>query len=694
MEVLTRKAYHRRKRLIGTILKTTTLFLTLSLGAVAATIAYAYQMEPPSLSVPETTVMYSSDSEVIGELHRGQNRHWIPIEDMGEEIIEATLAVEDRRFYNHYGFDFFRIGGAVLTNLRSGMKVQGASTITQQYARNLYLHHDKTWTRKFHEAMYALRLELHYTKEEILEGYLNTIYYGHGAYGIEAAANLYFQKNADELNVAEAAMLAGIPKGPRIYSPFINEENAKTRQETVLMTMEEASFITNNERQTWSEYSFSFASNEEIQAKKVAPYFQEMVTKWLVDDLGLEPEVIDNGGLEIHTTLNVDMQKTAEKLIEKQLANKEDLQTGFVALNPRNGEVLALVGGRDYEESQFNRVTQASRHPGSTIKPILYYAALENGLRPNSMLKSEETTFIYDEGREEYSPRNFNHKFADDYITMLQALAISDNIFAMKTHFLLGFDTLIKTAERFGIDREFTPLPTLALGSQNVGVLEMTNSYSPFANGGFLVEPHFVTKITDRDGEVLYEANVNRKKELNPAYTAIMTNMMEGMFEASLNASHASVTGGSLAHLFDRPIAGKSGSTDADSWMIGFTPQLLSGVWVGYDEGQWLQPGDEAVAKNVWGHFMKEALEDELKLSFQKPQNVVEVNINPENGLLATDACPVSRKTAFYAGTEPTEHCSEHIDSSEIKEDKKFDPQKKEDEKKEKFLDRLIKWFE
>lgn len=692
--MLTRKAYHKRKRRIGRFLKISTLLLTISLGAAAAMIAYAYQLDPPSLSVPETTVMYSSDGEVIGEVHQGQNRHWISLDQMGNEVIEATLAIEDRRFHDHFGFDFFRIGGAVLANLRSGMKAQGASTITQQYARNLFLHHDKTWTRKFHEAMYALRLELHYTKDEILEGYLNTIYYGHGAYGIEAAANLYFNKHADDLNVAEAAMLAGIPKGPGVYSPYLNEDNAISRQQTVLMTMEDASYITRNEREKWLNESLTFATDEEVEANRIAPYFQDTVQQWLVNDLGIEQQVIDNGGLEIHTTLDFEMQSDAEKLVQDELANNEDLQAGFVALDPRTGEVLALVGGRNYEESSFNRATQAKRHPGSTIKPILYYAALENGLRPNSMLKSEETTFIYDEGRKEYPLSNFNDSFADDYVTMLQALAVSDNIYAMKTHFLLGFDTLIQTAEKFGIEQQLERNPSLAIGAFDVGILEMVNSYSPFANGGYRVKPQFVSKVIDREGKVLYESDVVREKELDPAYTAIMTNMMQGMFETSLNAPYASVTGGSLAHFLDRPVAGKSGSTPRDSWMIGYTPQLLSGVWVGYDEGEDLKAGDESASKKIWGNFMKQALDGQLKRPFPVPDNVVEVSINPLNGMVATDACPVSRKTLFYEGTEPTEECTEHIDSEEVQEEEYEKRKQKEEEKKEKFLDKLIKWFE
>ncbi|MDG5787374.1 PBP1A family penicillin-binding protein [Evansella sp. AB-P1] len=695
MEVLTRTQYRKKKRLWRRLFQYSILFIALGLGVAAAVVTYAYQMEAPTLSVPETTVIYSSNDDVIGEMHYGQNRHWIPLEHMGDAIIEATLAIEDRRFYDHYGFDFFRIGGAVVTNLRTSSMAQGASTITQQYARNLYLSHDKTWSRKWNEAFYALRLELHYPKNEILEGYLNTIYYGHGAYGIEAAANLYFQKNAEDLTIAEAALLAGIPKGPSIYSPFINEDRAKERQEIVLYSMAESGFISQSQMESLASEPLTFPTNDDIKAKKIAPYFQDEVMKWLTNDFSLDPALLESGGLEIHTTLDSDLQKMAEKWVSEKLGEEGELQTALVAQDPQNGKVRALIGGRDYEESEFNRATQAKRHPGSTFKPFLYYAALENGLRPNSMLKSEETIFLFDEGRGEYDPGNFNHRYADDYITMLHALAVSDNIFAVKTHFLLGFETLKHTAHRFGIESELELLPSLALGASDVGILEMTNSYNAFANGGYRVKPHFVEKVVDRDGNILYEAEPTQEKRFNPDLISVMNNMMQGMFEPEMSdPSYAYVTGDSISQYFDRPIAGKSGSNEKNSWMIGYTPQLITGVWVGYDRGKDLEPGDANHPKAIWARFMQEALQDEMKLPFEKTDNVVEIEINPITGLLATEDCPVSRPTYFYAGTEPTEYCTVHIEDDEKEEDRVFDKhQKKEEEKREKWLDRFLDWI-
>lgn len=700
MELMTRTTYHKRRRLWKKVIWAGVLSVFFGFMALSALVLYAYQMEPPSLSVPETTVVYAANGDRIGEFHQGENRYWIPIENMGDPIVEATLAIEDRRFYEHYGFDPIRITRAVLANLQSGSKGQGASTITQQYARNLFLTHDKTWVRKWNEALYALRLELHYSKEDILEGYLNTIYYGHGAYGIEAASNLYFQKSTDDLNYSEAAMLAGIPKGPSVFSPLINEDRSFERQDIVLYSMQEAGYLSENDRLNYQLESLTFSTEQEIQGKLVAPFFQDALRKWLTDEYGMDPNVLDSGGLDIHTTLDTKMQQQAEEIIAKEMKDEAELETAFAAMNPRNGNVLALVGGKDYQESQFNRATQAGRMPGSTMKPFLYYAALEHGLRPASMLKSEQTTFVYDQGRKDYSPSNFNNRYADDYITMLQALAISDNIFAMKTHFLLGFEDLQETAREFGVESPLEANPSLALGTSDVGVLELINSYSPFANGGYRMKPRFVEKITDRDGNVIFEDETEPTQELNPAYTAIMTDMMKGMFQPELSSNYGAVTGGSIANVLDRPVAGKSGSTETDSWMVGFTPQLVSGVWTGYDEGgKALESGDSYHSKKIWSSFMKNALVGELKLTFPIPKNVTQVEINPFNGLLATEFCPVSRPTLFFNGTEPKEYCTEHIEETEEdtidNNDDELDEEfkKREEEKMEKWLDRFFDWF-
>ncbi|QOY37281.1 transglycosylase domain-containing protein [Anaerobacillus isosaccharinicus] len=690
MEVITRKKYHRKIGLIRRLIRLTLVLAILLMGSVVGLLSYAKMQGPPPLQVQQTTVFYGSDESIIGQRVVGQNRHWISLSEIDPAVIEATVAIEDRKFHRHYGFDFIRIGSAVLKNVQQGTKAQGASTITQQYARNLFLSHDKTWQRKINEAIYALRLEMNYTKEQILEGYLNTIYYGHGAYGIEAAANYYFQKSASELNIAEASMLAGIPKGPLYYSPIRNYDRAKSRQQQVLNAMANEGYITNLEANDYYNTPLNL-EHDTVNSVAVGPYFQEVVYQILTDDYGLDPQLIEAGGLQIYTTLDPTMQAKAEKWVEEELKGTE-LQTALVAIDPRSGDVRAMVGGRNYLESQFNRATQARRMPGSAMKPILYYAALENGFTPATPLTSEETTFIYDDGRETYAPSNFNNKYANDFMTLAKAMALSDNIYAMKTHFFLGFDQMTNTAERLGITSTLAEIPSLALGTKLVGVLELTNSYSAFANGGKKVEPRFITKVVDRDGKVLLEQEPVVEQILDPNLAYIMTDLMTGMFDLNLSSSHSEVTGRSIVHLVNRPVAGKSGTTVSDSWMIGYTPQLLTGVWVGHDQAN-LQRGEGQYAKRIWAKFIEDALEDKLRLPFPKPSNVVAMAINPDNGRLATDACPVQHVSYFVKGTEPVEYCQVHIDNPSSVSEIQKEIAEIEEAKKEKLMKRFIKWF-
>ncbi|MBU8905837.1 transglycosylase domain-containing protein [Desertibacillus haloalkaliphilus] len=688
MEVITNHRFKQTWKWFRRFFRAVLVLSILAMAVIIGLLSYIKIQGPPPLHVPQTSVIYGNDNTIIGESHQGQNRYWVSLDEIAPEVIEATIAIEDRKFYEHHGFDFVRIGAAALANIQSGSFAQGASTITQQYARNLYLGHDKTWQRKINEALYALKLEVNYTKKEILEGYLNTIYYGHGAYGIEAAAHHYFNKSASELSLAEASLLAGIPKGPTYYSPLQHFDRAKGRQETILNAMVTTNFIGQEEAEQAKRQTFDFSEEHESQTAQTGAYFQDAVRQQLINELDIDPELIESGGLHIYTTLDADMQSKAEQWVKREIGDESELQTALVAIDPRNGDVRALVGGRDYQESPFNRATQAKRMPGSTFKPFLYYAALEQGFTPASTLKSEPTTFNYDDGRKEYSPGNFADNYADDFITMAQAIAFSDNIYAVKTNIFLGTEYLVETAERMGITSPLADIPSLALGTMPVGVLEIVNSYSPFANGGIKVEPRFIKKVVDQDGEVLYEQEPIMEQVLKPELAYVMTDLMTGMFDTSLN-DYTSVTGQSIAHLINRPVAGKSGSTSTDSWMIGYTPQLVAGVWIGYDQGQSIHHSTEGQhAKKIWANFIEDALADQLKIPFRKPSDVTTVTVNPSNGLLATESCPVQREMSFITGTEPTEYCTEHI------EDHNDAEPTDEEEEKEKFLDRIIKWFQ
>jgi 1A family penicillin-binding protein len=653
-------------------------------------ITYAKILGPPPLTVPQSSLIYANDGTIIGESHSGQKRYWVNLEEISPYLVNAAISIEDRNFYEHHGFDYKRIAGAVLADIKAMAKVQGASTISQQYARNLYLEHEKTWTRKLNEAFYTIRLELNYSKEEILEGYLNTIYYGYGAYGVQAASQFYFGKNASELTLAEASMLAGIPKGPSIYSPLASMEKARQRQHIILTAMEENGMASKQDAVQAEKEKPTIIGKHPHRMLVTAPYFQDAVRQALKYDLQLDERTIELGGLKVYTTLDLKEQEIAEKTIASLVDKGSEIQVGFIAMDPKTGHVKAMVGGRDYEESPFNRATQAVRQPGSTMKPLLYYAALEQGFTPSTEMRSEETTFFFDDNRTQYTPHNFNNKYANDDITMAQALAVSDNVYAVKTHLFLGEDTLVKTAKRFGIQSKMEEVPSLALGTSGVKVIEMANAYSLFANGGKKVSPILIKQVENHKGEVIYENEDEPEAILRPDLTFVMTHMMTGMFDKKLNG-YASVTGSTIAGEMTRTYAGKSGSTNSDSWMIGYSPRLVSAVWTGYDNGATIELiSDKTYAKNIWVQFMEKALDGTSAKSFKAPKGTIGVYVNPENGKLATDDCPVKRFTYFAKGTEPTEYCTDHLtdeDGSDAKTKKK-----NEDEQQNPWYKKILPW--
>jgi penicillin-binding protein 2D len=653
--------------------------------ALAGLIAFAKLKGAPPLAVPQTTIFYADDGTKIGESDNGQTRYWVDLDDMSPYIVQATIAVEDRKFYEHHGFDIKRIIGAVIADIKAMAKVQGASTITQQYARNLFLNHDKTWTRKLQEALYTIRLEANYSKKQILEGYLNTIYYGHGAYGIEAAAHYYFGKPAKQLTLSEAAMLAGIPKGPYYYSPLIDEKRAKARQKTVLLSMAEAGYISKKEAEQAYKDPLVYSRHHEIGKKKIAPYFQDVVKYALRNQLGLDERMIEMGGLRVYTSLDRKMQEIAEQKIHDVIAPHSNIQVALVAMDPRTGEVKALVGGRDYDKSPFNRAVQAERQPGSTFKPFLYYAAIEQGFTPSTQMRSELTTFTFDNGKATYTPHNYNNYYANDSITLAQAIALSDNVFAVKTHLFIGEDKLVETAKKLGITSKLKAVPSLALGTSPVKVIDMVKAYSAFANNGKKVEPVFIKKVVNYNGETIYEYKPSSKQVLDPDAAYVTTQLMTGMFDPKLN-DYTTVTGQSIRKEITRPYAGKSGTTETDSWMIGFAPQLVAGVWTGYDHSETIDKiTEKQYAKQIWVQFMEKSLQGKPKKKFKPTKGVVGVYVDPDNGKLATKSCPVKRLTYYIAGTEPADYCTDHLHQKK--------PKKKEKEEKENWLQKLFPWF-
>ncbi|WP_251551742.1 transglycosylase domain-containing protein [Neobacillus muris] len=672
MEIMTNHGFRKTVKYLRALFFIGLIGMICMFILIMGILGYAKILGAPPLAVPQSTLFFADDGTLVGESNNGQKRYWTKLEDISPDLVDATISIEDKNFFSHHGFDYKRVAGAILADLKAMAKVQGASTITQQYARNLFLEHDKTWKRKLLEAFYTIRLEMNYTKKQILEGYLNTIYYGNGTYGVEAASQYYFGKSASKLTLSEASMLAGIPKGPGIYSPLSSMENAKSRQKIILQSMVTNGYISKHKAEQAASQKLQLNGEHDTKKAKIAPYFQDAVKNALKNQLGLDDRTIALGGLKVYTTLNLKQQEAAELEANKYVSDSSEIQIGLVAMDPKNGNVKAMVGGRDYEKSPFNRAVQAIRQPGSTIKPLLYYAALEHGFTPSSTMRSEYTTFQFDDGNAEYTPHNFNNKYADGEITLAQALAVSDNIFAVKTHLFLGEETLIDTAKRFGLSTKMEKVPSLALGTSGVRVIEMANAYSLLANGGKKVTPTLITRVEDYNGNVIFENKQEPEQVLDPAKAFVMTQMLTGVFDPKLNG-YAKVTGSTVVDTLTRPYAGKSGSTETDSWMIGYSPQLVTAVWAGYDLGKPFEAAAEKTyAKNVWAHFMEEALDGKPVKTFKPPkEGVIGVYVDPATGKLATKDCPVKRFTYFEKGTEPADYCTEHIhDRDEAPQDK------------------------
>lgn len=658
-----RKIYQRKQKRVKRSRKALTLFVAFASAIVVAFIAlrvYVQVAGAPPLTVPKASIFLDENENQIGDHFTNERRYWVDLDEISPYLVQAAVAVEDKDFYKHGGFDFSRIAGALLIDIKAGSKVQGASTITQQYARNLYLSHEKSWTRKANEALYAYRLEVFYNKDEILEGYLNTVYYGHGMYGVEAASRYYYGKSAKDLTLAEAAMLAGVPKGPSIYSPIANFEKATNRQHVILKLMADQGAITQDERTRAEEEKLVLKNDTWVASKSVAPYFLDVAWQEASEILKAKNLDISEGGWTIQTTLNLGHQQAAEEAVAKNMP-ANDLQTGFVSMQSKTGAVTALVGGRDYATSTFNRVTQAKRQPGSTIKPVLYAAALENGYTPLTFLDVGQTTFTIDNGRSTYSPKNVNGQFADHDMTMAQAIAISDNIYAVKTLEDIGFKAFHNIADRFGVNIGTKDNLSLALGTMETTLYDMTNAYNILASQGQKTEPTTIISIKNANGDVIYDnKNIEKQDEtvLSKENTFILTEMMTGIFDPVFS-DYSPATGISIRSRMTHTYAAKSGSTNSDQWLIGFTPSLTAGVWNGYDQGKNLSAKeDTAATKQIWIDFMENVNKGTKNEDFTKPKGIKGVVVDIQTGKLATDACPKQRLVYLEAKDVPTEKCT------------------------------------
>lgn len=619
------------------------LFLIFNIGL------YLYCYITPKLSINKSQAYYLYDSD--NNLIFDDNEDWIKLENISDYLIDATIYTEDKYYYKHLGFDYLRILKAALKNVASRSLKEGASTITQQYARNLFLNYDKTWSRKLDEALLAAEIEAHYTKEEILEGYLNTINYG-GVYGIENASWYYFGHSASSLNLAEASMLAGIPQSPSNYSPLINEDKAKNRQKIVLLSMFNNGIITEAEMNQAYQQSLSYIGESNQSKLENVLYFRDAVVDELESIDTIPSSLLNTDGLRIYTTLDIEAQAALEKAVDNNMLEANDIQVAGMMMNPDTGGVMAMIGGTDYSTSQFNRAIQAKRQVGSTMKPILYYSALENGFTSASCFTSEKTTFNFSNGQT-YTPNNYNDAYANGSITMGAAISYSDNIFAVKTHLFLGESNLVNTARRLGITSDIRANPSLALGTGEISMIEMVEAYGTFANMGNKVESHFIDRVEDGSGNVIYQYTPVKESILNSNLTFILSEMLTYTYDqAFINYNYPTVI--SLLPKITNKYAIKTGTTDTDMWIIGYNKNAVLSIWNGYDDNRAISKEDNGYHKNIWIDTMEEYLKDKDNSWYSIPDGVVGTLVNPITGETATEGDNNAKIFYFLKGTEPS----------------------------------------
>ena len=632
--------------------KKTKTFLFFLLFFICAYLGlYLYAKITPKLSIEGANGYYLYDSK--NKLFTGGNKDFVKINKISKNLINATISAEDKNFYHHQGFDYFRILKALMTNVKSKTNSQGASTITQQLSKNLFLDFDKTWSRKMKEAFITMRLETHYNKDKILEGYLNTINYG-GIFGIENASKYYFDKSSKDLSLAEASILAGIPKNPSEYSPLVNYKKAKDRQKIILNSMIKNNYISKEEANIAYREKLLFKKSSDSDNLKMLMYYKDAVMDELSNISSIPSSFIQTGGIKVYTNLDTKIQKNLETSSDKNITNK-NIQLAGIVMDPNSGKVLALTGGRDYNKSEFNRATNSKRQIGSTIKPFLYYSALENGFTPSTTFTSEKTTFSFSGGKT-YTPKNYNDKYANGPISLAAAISYSDNIYAVKTHLFLGDSALTDILKRVGISNNFSNLPSLALGAEEVDMISMMGAYSTLANEGYKVTPHLINKVTDMNGNILYEYKEKPESILNKSTVYVLNELLTTTYANEFNDYNVP-TCLSILPKMTHKYAIKSGTTNTDNLIFGYNKALLVGLWTGYDDNKNVNDKDSSNIKNMWVDIMESSLENSSddKTWYKIPSNIVGVPIDPISGKASTDS--KKAKILYYIkGTEPTEN--------------------------------------
>ncbi|MDI6786026.1 MAG: PBP1A family penicillin-binding protein [bacterium] len=651
------------------------------------------------------TKIYSVNNEIIVEFFE-ERREIVSLSSLPYHLINAVIATEDTGFYKHKGVNLKGTIRAFYKNLKAGHIKEGGSSITQQLAKVLFLTSERTYSRKIQEVLLAIQIERRYTKDEILERYFNKIYFGHGAYGVEAAALWYFGKHSKDLNLAESAMLAGLPKAPNSYSPISNPMAGKNRQVFVLNRMLNLNFITAYEAKEAIKILDKELQEREnkkdiIRDKAIinkAPYFAEYIRQELEKKYG--GDILYKGGLKVYATLDLNMQKAAQKALSSQLEwiNKlpriklkstreidkkagveitteisdeeweaqvegQKIEGCIIVLNPKNGYIMAMAGGSEFnKDNQFNRTVQAKRQPGSAFKPFVFTVAIDTGFKASDTIYDAPT--IYQGKDKEWIPKNYKEKFYG-YVTLRTSLVHSINVATVKLLEMVTPLTVATYARKMGIKSFLMPTLSLALGTSEVYPIEIATAYGVLANQGVKVDPLAIRYIEDQENNLIKENISPQTKILSEETAYIITNLLKGV-----------VTSGTAAYgvgsKVNRPIAGKTGTTNdyADAWFIGFTPDLVAAIWVGYDKGK-LSMGDNrcggSIAGPIFASFINEALKDVPSNEFPVPKNICFATIDAKTGLLATESCPHKIREAFVLGTAPTKYCGRnHVEGEKL----------------------------
>ncbi len=642
----------------------------------------------------QTSKVFAADGRLISELGL-ERRTVMPLSAIPIAVRQAFIATEDKRFYDHHGIDYWRILGAIKANVASLGYSQGFSTITMQLARNIFpdeISREKNLTRKLKEARVAVEIERNFPKDTILQLYLNQIDLGAGAHGVEAAAQVYFGKSARDLNVAEAATIAAIPKAQTTYNPRLHPDRSLRRRNVVLGLMRDQGYLTPEEAELWKAYPLVLTTKR-TNYGDVAPYFVEMLRVQLDARFGRD---LYEGGLRIYTTLDLDMQEAAERALQSQLdaieagvysngkfpgrttyreyiesskASGEDhgvytpyLQGALVALEANTGYIRAMIGGRDFDDSKFNRATQALRQPGSTFKPFVYSAAVRAGHPVTEILDdSPLTTPVIQLDSTPWLPKDDDDTTLG-MIPMREALYLSRNLATIKLGMSLGQETVIGEARRYGISTPLPPFPAIHIGAQSVKPMEMIAAYTVFATLGTRAEPIGILRVEDRKGNILWKSDPRREEVMDPEHAWLMVDMMKDVIRRGTAFTAVWKAG------FQIPAAGKTGTTDdyTDAWFIGYTPELVAGMWVGYDIPQRIlehNAGGGRIVAPAWTAFMRDVYDRRPPPpDWERPDSLITREVDWSNGYLATAFCPqdVRHWDWFYPGTEPTQSCPVH----------------------------------